>query len=374
MGKPRNTRRNHGGRKSRRKLAHSPHNGLFLFTFGNLEHARPALESLLPKRISRLVDFSSLALDNGHYVDPDLAHSESDLLFQAQIAGRPGKIYVLFEHMSAPEPMFVMRLLGYVLAIWRDCLASNPQMTKLPVIIPLVLHHGPSGWTGAVRLEELLDMDAEGLAEVMDYVPRFGMVMQDIAGVDDEVLVQRTMTALGRVTLLLFRHAQQAANAYELVGRLARYVELVREVYEAPNGVRAMLAVIRYIQSVTKQSTHEVRRAMQQHEVLLVDEDTYWDIRSPGWREDQAREEGREEGLEEGLEQGLEQGLAKGQRTTLLKMLTARFGTLTPQAQARVEEATTEQLDRMCIKILGAQTIEEVLAEASGKRRRKKAG
>ena len=362
MGKPRSTQRKQGGRKSRRKLAHSPHNGLFLFTFGNLEHARPALESLLPTRISRLVDFSSLALDNGHYVDPDLAHSESDLLFQAQIADRPGKIYVLFEHMSAPEPMFVLRLLGYVLAIWRDCLASKPEMMKLPVIIPLVLHHGPSGWTGAVRLEELLDMDADGLVDLMDHVPRFGMVMQDIAGVDDEVLVHRTMTALGRVTLLLLRYAQQAADAYELVGRLARYVELVREVHEAPNGVRAMLAVIRYIQSVTKQSTHEVRRAMQQHEVLLVDEDTYWDIRSPGWREDQAREEGREEGLE------------KGQRNTLLKMLTARFGALTPQVQACVDAATNEQLDRMCIKILGAQTIEEVLAEANGKRRRNKAG
>ncbi len=351
----RTAKRGPASHKSRRKLAHTPHDGLFLFTFGNLEHARPALQCLLPAHLSQLVDFSSLAIENGHFVDPDLAHRESDLLFSAQIAGRTAKIYVLFEHMSEPEPMFVLRLLGYVQSIWQDCLASTPKLTKLPVIIPLVLHHGPSGWTSALRVEELLDMDEESLSEVLAYVPRFGMVMHDISGVDDAMLMKRAMTALGRVTLFLFRHAQQAGDIDKLMGRLARYALLVHEVSHAPNGARAVGALMRYIQSVTKQSTEEVRRVMGQHEVLLIDEETYWDIRSPGWREDRAREEGREE----------------GQRNTLLKLMVARFGALKPQVKARVEAATSEQLDRMCIKVLGAQTIDDVLAEMKPMRRRK---
>lgn len=382
MGQRTKTPETKRSRKARRKLAHTPHNGLFLFTFGNLEHARPALAELLPPRVAKLVDLSTLTVANGHFVDPDLAHSESDLLFNAQIAGRPGLIYVLFEHMSAPEHFFVLRLLGYLHSIWQDLLASTPNTTKLPVIIPLVLHHGPSGWTSAVRLEELLDIDEESLAEVADYVPRFGMAMQDISGADDEELMNRAMTALGRVTLLLFRHAQRASSLDDLVKRLARYAKLVRDVARASNGMRAIAAVLRYIQSVTKQSDREVRMAMQQHEVLLIDEETYWDIRSPGWREDRAREEGLEQGrelgleqgLEQGLERGLEQGLEKGReqglRSILMKQIAARFDKVPAKVRARVAAATVPELEQMSISILRAQTIAEVLNTDPGKTKR----
>jgi len=88
-------------RSSRREVAHTPHDALFHFTFGNVEHARSVLAEFLPANVSRLVDFSTLALENGHFVNPDLARSETDLLFSAQIAGQPGKIYVLFEHICA---------------------------------------------------------------------------------------------------------------------------------------------------------------------------------------------------------------------------------------------------------------------------------
>ncbi len=367
MGKPRRQEGNKRARKARRKLAHTPHNGLFMFTFGNLEHARPALAELLPTRVTRLIDLSTLTIAPGHFVDPDLAHSESDLLFKVQIAGRPGMIYVLFEHMSAPEHFFVLRLLEYVNSIWQDFLASNPTTTKLPVIIPLVLHHGPTGWTSAVRLEQLLDIDEESLSEVLDYVPRFGMALQDISGADDKELMNRAMTALGRVTLLLFRHAQRASSLDDLVTRLARYAKLVREVFHAPNGVRAIAAVMRYIQSVTKRSDGEVRMAMQQHDVLLIDEETYWDIRSPGWREDRAREEGLEQGIEQGREEGREEGL----RAMLMKQLAARFDNVPAQARERVATATIAELEQMSIRILRAQTIDEVLHVNKGGRKRK---
>lgn len=340
-------------RASRRKLAHTPHDALFHFTFGNVEHARPALANLLPSQVSRLVDFSTLALQNGHFVNTDLARSETDLLFSAQIAGKPGKIYVLFEHMSSPEHLMVLRMLRYLLDIWEDFVAANPGTKKLPVIIPLVLHHSPSGWTSPLRLEELLDIDEEGLKIVSDHVPRFGMVLHDISGVSDDELMNRAMTALVRITLLLLRHGQTAKDAREFCEHLGKYAGLVRAVFEAPNGSRAIAAVMRYIQSVTKQSIHEVRMAMQQNNLQLIDEDTYWDIRDPGWREDQAREE----------------GLEQGRRAVLFMQLAARFGTLPSWVHERVDAAATDELDAMSVKILGAQTIADVVGtKESGKK------
>jgi predicted transposase YdaD len=68
-----------------------------------------------------------------------------------------------------------------------------------------------------------------------------------------------------------------------------------------------------------------------------------------------AREEGREEGREQGREEG--------QRATLLKLLRLRFQELPDDALARVEAATSEQLDLWAERILTANTLDEVLAD-----------
>ncbi|HRI71196.1 MAG TPA: hypothetical protein PK156_43485 [Polyangium sp.] len=98
------------------------------------------------------------------------------------------------------------------------------------------------------------------------------------------------------------------------------------------------------------------------HATELIDEETYWDIRCPGWREERARKE------------GFKEGVVQGQRHVVLLLLVARFGALTPQVKARVEAATSKQLDRMFTKAIGAQTIDEVLAELKAPRRAMKAG
>ncbi len=343
------------GKKGRRAgaVAHSPHDGLFRFALGNVEQARSALSVMLPPQVLKHVDLSTLALDNGHFVNPDLEHSETDLLFNVQIAARPGKIFILFEHMSHSDHFMVLRLLGYVQDIWKHEMTENPGLKKLPVIIPLVLHHSPAGWTSSVRLEELLDLDQESLAGLLEVVPRFGMVLHDISRVDDEELMGQAMTALVRLTLLLFRHGQSARDAQEICGRLGKCATVVQEVFAAPNGASAIAAVMRYIQSMTKQSFDEVRMAMQQNEVLLIDEETYWDIRSPGWRE------------ERGLKRGLEQGREQERRALVSKQLAVRFGQLPPWVDVRLQQATMSELEQMTISVLDARTLEEVVGVKS---------
>lgn len=59
---------------------------------------------------------------------------------------------------------------------------------------------------------------------------------------------------------------------------------------------------------------------------------------------------------------GVAQGEAQGQAEMLLKLLTLRFGALTPETEARVRAASLDDLNRFAERILTAATVEEALA------------
>jgi predicted transposase/invertase (TIGR01784 family) len=95
--------------------------------------------------------WSTLRLENGHYVDGELANSYSDLVYCAKLDGREALVYVLFEHQSTGDPRMPFRLLRYEVRIWDRWLDDQKGATTLPAIIPVVLCHAEGGWNKAVR-------------------------------------------------------------------------------------------------------------------------------------------------------------------------------------------------------------------------------
>jgi hypothetical protein len=86
--------------------------------------------------------------------------------------------------------------------------------------------------------------------------------------------------------------------------------------------------------------------------------------------EDQARAEGLEQGLEqgreEGLEQGREEGLERGRREALTSMLLAqlqlKFGSVPGDVEARLRQASLDELTRWGTRVLTAATLDDVFA------------
>jgi len=56
----------------------------------------------LPAALVTRMDFSSLELCSGSYVDDALAGSRSDLLLSVQVSSKPALLYVVFERQAAP--------------------------------------------------------------------------------------------------------------------------------------------------------------------------------------------------------------------------------------------------------------------------------
>ena len=76
------------------------------------------------------------------------------------------------------------------------------------------------------------------------------------------------------------------------------------------------------------------------------------------------RKEGLAEGLtagrEEGIQIGEERGLLSGQRQTVARLLTRRFGPLGTDVEARLSQASRDELDHWADALLTAGSLEEV--------------
>jgi len=154
------------------------------------------------------------------------------------------------------------------------------------------------------------------------------------------------MTALGRAVLWCLRDGRTPG---EVLRKLERWAEVVREVARAPNGVAALSALFRYISEVS-----DIRMEELQETILAKVGEEVRDAMTTA--ADRLREEGRREGRQEGR--------LEGERTMLLRMLTARFGQLPATVTARVGAAAVEEIEGWAERVLVAKTLAEVLGDA----------
>jgi hypothetical protein len=68
----------------------------------------------------------------------------------------------------------------------------------------------------------------------------------------------------------------------------------------------------------------------------------------------------------QGLREGLQEGLQKGEAALLVRLLTRRFGPLSPLAEARLREADSAQLEVWADAVLDAQSLTDISGLTDG--------
>jgi predicted transposase YdaD len=346
----------------------NPHDRLFKFTFSQLEHARSVLESVLPASLTALIRWETLALESGEFVDPHLAQLESDLLFSARLrsSSKPGSvgttsvdrksarpaesgdslihIYVLFEHQSTVDPRMPLRLLRYMTKIWERVEHDHPRSPP-PVIIPVVLHHGDSRWTASTSLANLFEA---GIAQpavaalLAPFIPKFEVVMDDLASIDDDALRARAVTELVRLTLVVL---QRGRGSLDPVGLLRAWIQTVIAVIAAPRGIDALKTIARYLMEAASGPPEDFAEFL----IELVPNGEEADMTEFVTIAEQLRR------------RGLAEGLAEGRADMLLLLLTEKFGELPDEASRTVAQASEDELKRWARLILSATSLDEVL-------------
>ena len=320
----------------------APHDAVFKAVFEQPEHAAAELQHVLSADLVAAIDWSSLALEPGSFVDEDLADQHSDLLFSASAtaSGEKVLVYLLFEHQSSNDPKMALRLLRYMVRIW-DRFAQTHPAEPLPLIVPAVLAQVPGGWSSPTRFSELFSPELGDLGRAV--LPDFSFAVDDLHRTTDDELRRRALADQAKLTLWLMRDARDGAA---LLQGMADWAETLEALGRSPGGVDALGRLLRYIVLVS-----DDLQLAQIRDMLKV--------RAPAAEAltmtiaEQLRAEGRTEGRTEGR--------AEGTAKSVLMIMGARGLHVGDAARQRIEACSdVEMLEHWLVRAATAASAEDI--------------
>lgn len=327
----------------------TPHDSLFRDTFGKPEHAGPLLRALLPPALAGAIDWQSLQTAPTAQVDEQQRNQQSDQLFRVQLHGRSAMIYVLFEHKTRPSRWVALQVLSYVVGVWRDLRRTRPRVKKLPPIIPVVVAFGSRRWRATTDLHSLLDLQGLATAEksaLAALMPQFDFTPHDFAGKTPAQVRAMGLSLLGLWTVAAQQFvAPVGKDNAAAIRAIIEWADVARRVLSAPTGQEAIEALSSYFLKVTKIGQRRLHVVFDTHigpESVKHFESTY----------DRITRESKAEGKAEGLAEGL--------ANAILRMVARRFGVQPPEFEARIRNASIEELDRWTDRVLDVESATEL--------------
>jgi len=219
---------------------HSPHDKFFKETFSYCDVAAELFQTWLPAPLTAGVDWTSLGLAPGSFVDERLAEHFSDLMFMAQFRGVLLRLCLLLEHQSTPPPDMPLRFLGYVARAFELQQKERRRGQPPSPIVPLVLYHGVEAWTAPLRFLDWLQLPAEYREQLAPFQPDFGYLLLDLARTPMAELAGRSAC---RLALTLMKAAREGT----LLEWLAQFAPGLAELRQQPEKVGTVRTMLRYL-------------------------------------------------------------------------------------------------------------------------------
>ena len=258
---------------------------------------------------------------------------------------------------------------------------------RLPVVLTLVVTHGARPWSAPTKLSELYDAPPEAVAALRPYLPELALFVEDLAVIPDSALPG---DGGARLALILLRHAHE--------GKLWRNIEDNVPLFQAglsELGVNPSLGMLEYAMKLSEAPWDD---ALRERLLALLNPPEREVIMSYFYRQMEAsREEGFQLGREseralfaEALEQervrnaqaveqervrnaqaveqeraraaeALEQERVRNARDVARRLLTRRFGPLSPEDEATLNGASIDALKAVQDEIFIAPTASALL-------------
>ena len=295
----------------------NPHDKFFKHIMSRPEHAAEFLQNMLPEKVVRLLELDNLVMVKDSFVEKELREYFSDLLYEVRIKGKPGYIYLLFEHKSSPDALAAFQVLKYMVRIWEQRL-RKPGVSErpFPIILPLIFYHGVHPWNAAASFHGLFSGLDPALEE---YVPDFRYLLCDLSSMDDDAIKGQVTL---RASMLLLKYIQRS----DLKEKLPGILELLYNLGTSKTGLEHLELLLRYLVNGTDTiSGSDLRHAIAkipQGEKLMPTIAEQWVQEGI----QQGILQGKQEGLQEGIQKGIQRGRQEGFLFAIRCMLEMRFG------------------------------------------------
>ncbi len=322
-----------------------PHDALVRVVLGDPQHTASELRSILPPKVLAHLDLDRLELQPGTFVDQNLRHRHTDLLFRTTLDDHDAYLYVLVEHQRTPDPLMALRILAYQVRIWDKHLADHHATgtRPLPLIVPIVIYQGARSWKAGTDIADLLDIPDSLADDLQDLLPRFRYLLDDLTTVDDAELRRRPLTPAARITFVSLGKAPRHDN---VTTWLPDWLDDLRALEQQHH--RALLtALLNYYLNVSDTPADDLQELAasigpEAQEILMTTASRLHDA-------------GRDAGLREGLREGRAQ--------LLLDQLHTRFGDIDDTTRNRIADATTAEITQWSTRLIeGAPNLAAIFA------------
>jgi hypothetical protein len=357
MGKKRTAARTASNRRVIAIARRFPENGMKLL----LEHPLN-VRDLLQFSESNLVagiDFGGMKRVATTFVQRDYRHIECDVVLTAPFrppgASRGSKtilVYMLIEHQSLPEEVMILRVLEYVVQIYkyqeREWLRGHQSLAgiRLSPVLPVVFYTGTRRWDDLGSLSDLVE-----LGELFGpLVPALKPLFINLSG----LAAERLVSAGGFFGRLLHVVQQREAPAATFEGLLREEVVALEAMH--PRQRARWLELLSYLLALVY---HE-RNPAEHHSLRETVEESV--AAGALQREVKAMAKTIAEMFrEEGEKKGEKKGEIRTLRRTLLELLEEKFGAVPAAKQALVKATTDPKQLRLWLKrFANAHTLDDV--------------
>ena len=315
------------------------HDAFFKRVMSEPDCAGRFLRERLPCEVAALLSDDSPELQSGSFVDEEMAQHQTDLLFRLTLReGGDALIYVLAEHKSAPDPLARLQLLRYVTRILVHWHRENRRL-PLPPVVPLIAHHGPSGWSFSTDFAEMYGDVADSLRP---YLINFRHVLVDLVRIEDRNLSQY-------LRLRAFLMALKYVFHVDLIDHIEDVLADATSLDRMDLGL-----VLQYIESGPVRIGREIllrtlRRLMPEKAEML---DGFF---VKGYFDQVGREF-----FAKGKAEGNAEGKAEGKATSLIQVLELRFGPLAVSDRDRILSSDVASIEGWMSRAVKENSLEAV--------------
>jgi predicted transposase/invertase (TIGR01784 family) len=229
------------------ELKNKPHDKILRYFLSDPQNAINVIRNALPEKLHNQLDIESISYEKDTFLPKHLSDFYSDLLTSVPVIGKEKfvKVYFLFEHKSTNELFSPFQALRYVVEIWDSFIQKNKGISKLPTVIPIVIAHPESGWTGQ-NIIDLVDLPSE---DFKVYVPSFEYLHIDAVKDDlDDYDFNEPMKAL--LTIWKYSHSPY-------------FIDYLRDVFQLIKQIRPetklkdfLIAIMQYIYYIRKEEEY----------------------------------------------------------------------------------------------------------------------
>jgi len=259
------------------------HDALIRKALENPLVAKEFFEMHLPKEIKAIFSSHTLKMEKESFVEADLKHSISDILFSAKFNDNTGYLWILLEHQSTPDHFMAFRLFKYMMDIASRHLTLHPKSKHLPFVYPLVFYNSIKKYNAPKNIWDLCEYK-----ELMQDIWTKDHLVINVHDIPDDELKKK---AWAGILQFFMKHIHER----DLLKRWYEVADLLPEFAKLNIGIDYLELILTYtLIKIEKSDKMELEKMLksrlntEQGEKLMTSLAHHW------------KDEGRDEGIQIG--------------------------------------------------------------------------